>query len=463
VVTKISFDKELINRYDRAGPRYTSYPTALQFSTAYGSSDYIEAVEHSNDDPIPSPLSLYFHIPFCNSICYYCGCSKIITKDHDKASAYIKLLLREIKLQGQLFARDRKVSQMHWGGGTPTFLQDDEIQLILNTVAEHFTLDDEDNREYSIEVDPRTVTPGRIMHLRAMGFNRISFGVQDFDPDVQAAVNRVQDNQLILANISAAKEFKFHSINIDLMYGLPKQTISSFGKTLDQVIAADPDRIAIYNYAHMPELFKPQRRINANELPEPSVKLDLLQLSIERLEQAGYVYIGMDHFAKAGDDLVKAQNNGTLQRNFQGYSTHAYCDIVAMGITAISQIGDNYYQNVKSIEDYESCLIQDQIPVYRGIELEPDDVLRREIISSLMCNFRLDIKLIEEKWNISFMDYFDASIARLTQMVNDGLLQMTPELIEVTPAGRLLVRSICMEFDRYLQERRREEQYSKVI
>ncbi len=352
---------------------------------------------------------------------------------------------------------------MHWGGGTPTFLQDDEIQQILNCVAEHFTLDDENNREYSIEVDPRTVTAGRILHLRGLGFNRISFGVQDFDPEVQSAVNRVQDKQLILANINAAKEFEFDSINIDLMYGLPKQTINSFSKTLDQVIAADPDRIAIYNYAHMPELFKPQRRINADELPEPGVKLDLLQLSIERLEQAGYVYIGMDHFAKADDDLVKAQNNGTLQRNFQGYSTHADCDIVAMGITAISQIGDNYYQNVKSIDDYESCLIQDQIPVYRGIELEADDILRREIISSLMCNFRLDIKAIEQKWGISFMEYFDASITRLNQMVQDGLLQMTAELIEISPAGRLLVRSICMEFDRYLQERRQEEQYSKVI
>ena len=463
MVTNIRFDKQLINRYDRAGPRYTSYPTALQFSTAYGSEDYIEAVEQSNDDPIPSPLSLYFHIPFCKSICYYCGCSKIITKDQSKASAYVKLLLREIKLQGQLFDRDRKVNQIHWGGGTPTFLQDQDIQLILDTTAKYFSLSDEADREYSIEVDPRTVTPARIARLRTFGFNRISFGVQDFDPDVQEAVNRVQDTQLILDNIHAARESEFNSINIDLMYGLPKQTLSSFTRTLDQVVQANPDRIAIYNYAHMPELFKPQRRIDASELPEAAVKLDLLQLSIERLQKSGYVYIGMDHFAKAEDDLVKAQQKGTLQRNFQGYSTHADCDIVAMGVTAISQIGDNYYQNVKTLDDYESCLIQDQIPVYRGIELEPDDILRREDINELMCNFRLDISAIEKKWGIKFKNYFDASMSQLSQMMQDGLLRLTPELIEVTPAGRLLVRSICMEFDRYLQERRKVEPYSRVI
>jgi oxygen-independent coproporphyrinogen-3 oxidase len=463
VVANIRFDKELIKRYDRAGPRYTSYPTALQFSTAYGSHDYIESVEQSNNDPIPSPLSLYFHIPFCNTICYYCGCSKVITKDHSKASAYVDLLLREIKLQGELFDRDRKVTQMHWGGGTPTFLQDNEIQLILDTTAKYFSMSDEASAEYSIEVDPRTVTPGRVMHLRALGFNRISFGIQDFDPEVQAAVNRVQDLQLVLANIQAAKKFEFHSINLDLMYGLPKQTLKSFASTLEQTIIADPDRIAIYNYAHMPELFKPQRRIDANDLPEPAVRLELLQMSIERLQQAGYVYIGMDHFAKADDDLVKAQNNGTLQRNFQGYSTHADCDIVAMGITAISQIGDNYCQNVRTIEDYEACLIQDQIPVYRGIELEADDILRREIISKLMCHFRLDITAIEAKWGITFRNYFDLSMPALSQMADDGLLQMSRELIEVTPAGRLLVRVICMEFDRYLQERRKVEQYSRVI
>ncbi len=462
MAVKTYLNQDLINRYDRTGPRYTSYPTALQFSTAIGSHDYTDWVAQSNDDPIPGSLSLYFHIPFCNTICYYCGCSKIVTKDKSKTSSYVRLLQREIALQGSLFDRDRKVTQMHWGGGTPTFLQDQEIEQILNTTAKHFTMSESEG-EYSIEVDPRTVTPARLMLLRSFGFNRISFGVQDFDHDVQQAVNRVQDKQLVLANIKAAKDHDFHSINIDLMYGLPKQTTKSFADTLEQIITADPDRIAVYNYAHMPELFKPQRRIEADDLPDPMIKLELLQLAIDRLQQAGYVYIGMDHFAKASDDLVKAQNNGTLQRNFQGYSTHADCDIVAMGITAISQIGDNYSQNVKSLEDYESALLLEQIPIYRGIELESDDILRREIINELMCNFRLDIKHIEEKWRINFSRYFDASMIHLSKMMHDGLLQMTPELIEITPEGRLLVRSICMEFDRYLQERQQEEQYSRVI
>lgn len=453
---------DLIKRYDRTGPRYTSYPTALQFSTGFGSRDYADWVGQSNNDPIPSPLSLYFHIPFCNSICYYCGCSKIITKDRSRASAYIKLLQHEIALQGALFDRDRVVTQMHWGGGTPTFLQDQEIEQILNTTAKHFTLSDTE-AEYSIEVDPRTVTPGRLVLLRSFGFNRISFGIQDFDSDVQTAVNRVQDKQLVLANIRAAKDCGFHSINVDLMYGLPKQSLQSFTETLEQIIAADPDRIATYNYAHMPELFKPQRRISIDDLPDPETKLELLQLTIERLQQAGYVYIGMDHFAKASDDLVKAQNNGTLQRNFQGYSTHANCDIVAMGVSAISQIGDNYSQNVKSLEDYASALHLNQIPIYRGIELEADDILRREIINQLMCNFRLDIKYIEKKWGIIFNQYFEDSMTRLCKMAHDGLLLMSPERIEITAGGRLLVRSICMEFDRYLQERHREEHYSRVI
>ena len=460
---KTIFDKQLIERYDSAGPRYTSYPTALQFSTAYSARDYIEWVSRSNNDPIPTPLSLYFHIPFCNTICYYCGCSKIVTKDPGKSVNYIRLLLREIELQGALFDRDREVVQMHWGGGTPTFLQDAEMQSILDTTWKHFSRVDDDYSEYSIEVDPRTVSTERIKTLRGMGFNRISYGVQDFNPQVQIAVNRMQDNAQIIANINAARDCGFQSINIDLMYGLPKQTLASFADTLEQTIDANPDRLAIYNYAHMPELFKPQRRIDENDLPAASEKLEILQLAIERLQQAGYVYIGMDHFAKQDDDLVKAQRNGTLQRNFQGYSTHADCDIVAMGITAISQIGDNYSQNVKTLDDYESCIIQGLIPIYRGIELEPDDLLRREVISELMCNFRLDIGHIEEKWGMAFDDYFDSAIPQLNQMAEDGLLTITSDTIEVTPAGRLLVRNICMEFDRYLQERRKEERYSRVI
>ena len=456
-------DQALLQRYDCTGPRYTSYPTALQFCSSFRADDYRRWVDDSNNDPIPSPLSLYFHIPFCNTVCYYCGCSKIVTGDKSRADDYVGLLKKEIRLQGELFASDRQVTQMHWGGGTPTFLSDEAIRDILDAARQAFHFTDSDDAEYSIEVDPRTVDPARIARLRDMGFNRISFGVQDFNHKVQQAVHRVQDTQQILDNIAAAKQSGFGSINLDLMYGLPFQSVDSFSATLDTTINADPDRIAVYNYAHLPEMFKPQRRIDAGDLPSPQQKLDILQLTIDKLQQAGYVYIGMDHFAKADDALVKAQNEGTLHRNFQGYSTHADCDIVAMGITAISSIGDNYAQNVKTVEDYAELLEQNQIPVYRGIELEPDDILRRQIINQLLCHFELDIKQLEAEWQFDFMRYFDNALPALEQMQQDGLLTLDAERLVVTPAGRLLARNVCMQFDRYLQERKSEEQYSRVI
>ncbi len=456
-------DQALLQRYDCTGPRYTSYPTALQFCGSFRADDYQRWVDDSNNDPIPSPLSLYFHIPFCNTVCYYCGCSKIVTSDKSRADDYVELLKKEIRLQGELFASDRQVTQMHWGGGTPTFLSDDAIQGILDAARRAFHFTDSDDAEYSIEVDPRTVDPARIARLRDMGFNRISFGVQDFNHKVQQAVHRVQDTQQILDNIAAAKQSGFGSINLDLMYGLPFQNVDSFSATLETTIGADPDRIAVYNYAHLPEMFKPQRRINAADLPSPQQKLDILQLTIDKLQQAGYVYIGMDHFAKASDALVKAQNEGTLHRNFQGYSTHADCDIVAMGITAISSIGDNYAQNVKTVEDYAELLEQNRIPVYRGIELEPDDILRRQIINQLLCHFELDIKQLEAEWQFDFMRYFDNALPALEQMQQDGLLTLSDDRLVVTPAGRLLARNVCMQFDRYLQERKSEEQYSRVI
>lgn len=461
--SKIIFNEQLINRYDCSGPRYTSYPTAVQFSPAYGEEDYREWVAASNDDPIPSSLSLYLHIPFCDTICYYCGCSKIVTKDKTKSAAYIELLKKEIELQGALFAKDRPVVQIHWGGGTPTFLEDDVIQDIFKTLKQNFNVPEGDSGEFGIEVDPRTVDQERIAKLRDIGFNRISFGVQDFDPDVQKAVNREHTTEQIIQSISAARDNNFHSINIDLMYGLPMQTLESYAKTIQTTIDASPDRIAVYNYAHMPDLFKPQRRIDQNELPLPEEKLKILQMTIEKLQQAGYVYIGMDHFAKKTDDLVKAQEQGTLHRNFQGYSTHADCDIVAMGITAISRIGDNYSQNVRTIDEYEDCLEEKEIPVFRGIELESDDVLRRDIINQLMCNNKLNIKRLEEKWGIDFSTYFESALVRIREMANDGLLKLNEEQLTVTPSGRLLARSICMEFDRYLQERKKEQRYSRVI
>ena len=459
---KVIFDKDLIRRYDTFGPRYTSYPTAVQFSTDYDVDDYLNWAKHSNEDPIPAPLSLYLHIPFCDTICYYCGCSKVITKDKSKAAPYIKLLKQEIKLQGALFAKDRQVIQIHWGGGTPTFLSDKEIDEIIKCIRENFNVSASDQVEFGIEVDPRTVDQRRIINLADMGFNRISFGVQDFDHKVQESVNRIQSTEEIKQHIIDAHIHGFQSINIDLMYGLPNQTMQSFTKTLDTIIELSPDRIAIYNYAHLPEMFKPQRRINEDELPSAEEKLNILQLCIDKLQAAGYVYIGMDHFAKESDDLVKAQQQGTLHRNFQGYSTNADCDMIAMGITAIGRIGDNYSQNVRTIDEYESRLNMGQIPVFRGIELEADDVLRREVINKLMCNNVLNIEKLEHKWGINFKTYFKSSMQNLQQMADDGLLEIEDTKLTITTSGRLLARSICMQFDRYLQEKN-SNRFSRVI
>ncbi|MBT8120515.1 MAG: oxygen-independent coproporphyrinogen III oxidase [Gammaproteobacteria bacterium] len=459
---KVVFNKELIRRYDTFGPRYTSYPTAVQFTTDYDDSDYLRWVKHSNEDPIPAPLSLYLHIPFCDTICYYCGCSKLVTKDKSKAEPYIQLLKKEIRMQGALFARDREVTQIHWGGGTPTFLNDEQIYDIIACIRENFNVPSSDKVEFGIEVDPRTVDQQRIKNLANIGFNRISFGVQDFDQDVQQAVNRVQITEDIKQRIDDARTQHFQSINIDLMYGLPHQTLESFSKTLDTTIESNPDRIAIYNYAHLPEMFKPQRRIKEEDLPSPEEKLNILQLCIEKLQDAGYVYIGMDHFAKESDDLVKAQQHGSLHRNFQGYSTNADCDMIAMGVTAISRIGDNYSQNVRTIDEYKSYLDQDRIPVFRGIELEADDVLRREIINDLMCNNNLDIEKLERRWGIKFKAYFESSLEDLQQMADDGLLNLEKTRLSITKTGRLLARSICMQFDRYLQEKQ-SNRFSRVI
>ena len=459
---KVVFDKDLIRRYDTFGPRYTSYPTAVQFTSEFNLEDYLDGVKHSNEDPIPSPLSLYLHIPFCDTICFYCGCSKVVTKDKSKAAHYIDLLKQEIKLQGALFAKDRIVTQIHWGGGTPTFLSDKEIYEIIECLRDNFNVPADNEVEFGIEVDPRTVDQQRLKNLNNLGFNRISFGVQDFDSDVQQAVNRVQSNEQIKQHIVDSRKLLYQSINIDLMYGLPKQSVHSFSKTLDTTIELNPDRIAIYNYAHLPEMFKPQRRISEEELPSAEEKLNILQLCIDKLQDAGYVYIGMDHFAKASDALVKAQQEGSLHRNFQGYSTHADCDMIAMGVTAISRIGDNYSQNVRTIDEYESYLKQNKIPVFRGIELENDDILRREIINQLMCNNSLDITQLENKWGIDFKQYFKSSMENLRKMADDGLLNIEKTKITITTSGRLLARSICMQFDRYLQEKN-NNRFSRVI
>ena len=457
------FDADLIRRYDHAGPRYTSYPTAAQFHEGVTENQYRKWAQRSNEDPIPRPLSLYFHIPFCDTVCFYCACTKVVTKNHDRAMAYLDYLCREIALQSKLFDADRKVEQLHWGGGTPTFLSTDQIRQLMDATHRHFSLLGDDRGEYSIEIDPRSVDHEKLQVLRETGFNRISLGVQDVNPEVQKAVNRLQSEELTRKVAGQARDLGFKSINMDLMYGLPYQTVASFEQTLDAVIDMDPDRIAVYNYAHLPKRFKPQRRIDEATLPSANDKLALLQHTIEHLTGAGYVYIGMDHFAKPDDELAIAQENGTLQRNFQGYSTHGECDLVSMGMSAIGHVCDNYSQNVRDMERYYELLDAGKLPLDRGIELEPDDLLRRDIITQIICNFVLDINKIESKWRFSFATHFKPELEDLLKMQADGLLQLEGDFLRVLPAGRLLVRNICMVFDRYLRNSSDQSRFSKVI
>ena len=459
----IVFDADLIRRYDHAGPRYTSYPTAAQFHEGVSEDDYRKWAQHSNEDPIPRPLSLYFHIPFCDTVCFYCACTKVVTKNHDRATAYLDYLCREIALQSALFDADRKVEQLHWGGGTPTFLSADQIRQLMDATRRHFSLLDDDAGEYSIEIDPRSVDDEKLRVLRESGFNRISLGVQDVNPEVQKAVNRLQSEELTRKVAGQARDLGFKSINMDLMYGLPYQTVASFEQTLDSVVDMNPDRIAVYNYAHLPKRFKPQRRIDELTLPSANDKLALLQHTIEHLTGAGYVYIGMDHFAKPDDELAIAQENGTLQRNFQGYSTHGDCDLVSMGMSAIGHVCDNYTQNVRDMDLYYEMLDAGKLPLDRGIELEPDDLLRRDIITRLICNFMLDTEAIEKKWRFDFATHFKPELEDLQKMQADGLLVLKDNVLRVLPAGRLLVRNICMVFDRYLRNGDDQSRFSKVI
>lgn len=456
------FDLELIRRYDTSGPRYTSYPTAVQFHEGFTEVDYRAAAARSNGEVPLRPLSLYFHIPFCDTVCFYCGCNKVATKDRSRAAPYLARVFKEIQMQAGLFDRARAVDQLHWGGGTPTFISHDEMRALMRVTREHFTLRDDDSGEYSIEIDPREVSGETIALLRGLGFNRMSLGVQDFDPQVQKAVNRIQTEEETLAALAAARREGFKSVSIDLIYGLPFQSMTSFARTLDRIIAVDPDRLSVFNYAHLPELFKPQRRINEADLPSSGEKLDILSMTIERLAQAGYVYIGMDHFARPDDELAVAQRNRTLYRNFQGYSTHADCDLIALGATAIGKVGNTYSQNVRTLDEYYQHIDEGRWPVFRGIELSEDDLLRREVITQLICHFGLDIPLIERKFGIDFKNYLAREMADLVPMQRDGLLAIETSSIRVLPRGRLLIRNICMVFDAYLRQKT-VQRYSKVI
>ncbi len=460
---RIVFDVGLIRRYDQSGPRYTSYPTAAQFHDGISETDYVLWARHSNEDPIPRPLSIYIHIPFCDTVCFYCACNKVVTKNHTRATEYLDHLYREIAMQGKLFDRDRAVEQLHWGGGTPTFLETGQMRALMERIGQHFTLAANDSGEFSIEIDPRSADYAKLKALRQAGFNRVSFGVQDLDPRVQKAVNRIQSEEQTRKVAMAARELGYSSINVDLMYGLPFQSVQSFEETLRHVVEIAPDRLAVYNYAHLPQRFKPQRRIDEADLPSADEKLDILQRTIEFLSDSGYVYIGMDHFAKPDDELAVAQRNGTLQRNFQGYSTHADCDLVSMGVSAISKVCDSFSQNVRDLEAYYRMIDAGRLPIDRGFEVTPDDLLRRDIIMHIMCNFFLDIPAVEKKWRISFPEKFRAEIAGLRQMQTDGLLKLDEKALEVLPAGRLLVRNICMVFDHYLKGGGQNNRFSKVI
>jgi oxygen-independent coproporphyrinogen-3 oxidase len=454
------FDIELIRRYDKSGPRYTSYPTAVKFDEGFAEAEYHAVAARSNQ--AGGPLSLYFHIPFCDTLCFYCACNKIATKNRKHAIPYLASLFKEIEMQGALFDKSRKVDQLHWGGGTPTFISHEQMTALMAKTREHFNLHDDDSGEYSIEIDPREVKNDTIKLLRELGFNRMSLGVQDFDPSVQKAVNRIQTEEQTFAVLDQAKAEGFKSVSVDLIYGLPFQSLEGFARTVDKVIAAGPDRLSVFNYAHLPEMFKPQRRILDADLPSATEKLEILQMTNERLKQAGYVYIGMDHFAKPDDELAVAQREGSLYRNFQGYSTHAECDLVAMGVTSIGMVANTYSQNVKTIEEYAALIDAGKLPVYRGIELNDDDILRREVITKLICQFELDMGSIATQFSIDFAEYFALEMEEIRQIESDGLLTIDGDIISVLPAGRLLIRNVCMVFDRYLREQT-EQRFSKVI
>lgn len=455
------FDLGLISKYDQSGPRYTSYPTAVQFHEGFGEEAYKRVVRESNASG--SPLSLYFHIPFCDTICFYCACNKVATKDRSMAADYLARVYEELRMQSALIDPSRVVTQLHWGGGTPTFISHAEMRELVGQTRKYFTLLDDDSGEYSIEIDPREAKGDTVKLLRELGFNRMSLGVQDFDEKVQKAVNRIQSKQETLAVLQAARDEGFRSTSIDLIYGLPFQTVESFSRTLNEILEVDPDRLSVFNYAHLPERFKPQRRINEEELPPPQEKLDILQMTIEKLSDAGYVYVGMDHFAKPEDELVKAQEEGTLYRNFQGYSTHADCDLIGLGVTSIGMVGPSYAQNMRSLDEYYERIDSGRLPVFKGIELSRDDLIRRDVISRLICHFSLSLPDVESKWEINFLDYFNEAMQKLTPMQEDGLIEFTGTDIRVMPRGRLLIRNICMQFDAYLTSKESRGSFSKVI
>ena len=447
---QIAFDAGLLRRYDRPGPRYTSYPTAPQFNADFGEAALREVARASNEDPIPRPLSLYVHVPFCFSPCFYCGCNRIITRDLSRGRAYLERLEREIALMAPLFDRDREVIQLHFGGGTPNFLDAAQLCGVVETLRGAFRFADSDDRDISVELDPRFCNPADMPVLAAAGFNRTSLGVQDFDPTVQDAVNRIQSVEETRAIVDACRGAGMRSVNIDLIYGLPGQSLDGFRRTLDTVVAMRPDRLAVYSYAHLPHIFKPQKQIDDALLPDPDTKLALLQAAVEQLTAAGYVYIGMDHFALPDDELAVAQARGGLHRNFMGYTTHADSDLVGLGVSAISHIGNSFSQNPRDLPSWEIALDEGRLPVFRGMRMDEDDEIRADLVQSLMCQGEVRVRAFQERHGIGFAEYFADDLQRLWPLADDGLVEVGPEAIRATPRGRLLLRNIAMCFDRYL-------------
>ena len=455
------FDPALVQRFSLNGPRYTSYPTADRFVEAFDAGGYVDAMRTRAIGAIRQPLSLYVHLPFCNTVCFYCACNKIITGDRSRSAKYIHYLAKEIELQAALLGEDRRVTHMHWGGGTPTFLTKHEL-TVLNTMLRS-AFDFHPAGECAIEIDPRTADAETMALLASLGFNRTSFGVQDFDPAVQKAVNRIQSYEETRAVIEASRKHGFKSVNIDLIYGLPKQDVKSFARTLAQVLELRPERIALYHYAHLPGRFKPQRRILDVDVPSPAEKLAILADAIEAFDAAGYVYIGMDHFALPDDDLAKAQRRGTLTRNFQGYSSGPDGDLLALGVSSIGRIGRTYSQNDREINGYYDSLDHGRLPVVRGIELTADDLLRRTVINALMCQCEVTIGSIEASYRIDFASYFAREMDELCEFVGLGLVEVRKDTIAVTPRGRYFVRAVAAVFDTYLRANRATQSYSRIV
>ncbi|QIA77026.1 oxygen-independent coproporphyrinogen III oxidase [Rodentibacter caecimuris] len=455
-MSEIIWDDKLIQKYNQSGPRYTSYPTALEFHENYTNQDFIRAAERYPD----RPLSLYVHIPFCHQLCYFCACNKVITRHQHKADIYLDYLEKEIIARAQLF-KHRVVTQIHWGGGTPTYLSEAQSARLMEMLKTHFTI--ADNAEISIEMDPRRIELSMLDHLRAIDFNRMSMGVQDFNKEVQKAVNREQDENFIAALLERARELGFQSTNLDLIYGLPLQNVESFMFTLKKVIELNPDRLSIFNYAHLPSRVPGQAKIKEEQLPKPETKLTILQKTIETLGDAGYQFIGMDHFAKPYDELAIAQEKGILHRNFQGYTTQEECDLLGLGVSSISLLGDTYAQNEKDLKAYYALVEENAHALHKGLALTKEDCLRRDVIKQLICNFKLDFEPIEREYNICFTAHFAEDLMLLRPLIEDELISLTEQGLKVSPKGRLLIRNICLCFDTYSRVAAKRQQFSRII